>query len=453
MTNACPSLDIYWEPRLRNLRNMGLSLRDQIRGLEEAGAPVEVLQAVIIHLYRPEPAWPHSHGRPYMESEATPEERLALCSWAVEVLRRPAAVIDRFGHNLLDIFAYRVACLPRERWFLGSIHDAFEGHPAFDGATMLAAIDAGLRFDSLFQSMDLTWIRKAVQGFLEIVDPTAPLRLPPSLRCLGRFEVRGARGFTRLQGIRVLGDHGTAIIENCPDLEELELPRANRVEVQHCAGLRRIRGRVPMGGLEVTDCPQLIEANLAFPKVTLARPGIIFRDCPSLVRLKSMSRIRRVIGDLTLTDCPSLKPPLPPLVVMGRMLILNAPFLMKGFADPAIVKASDAFTQKFIKEYNHPPDPYAAMAYIGIKEAVRGIELAQSTDPSAISKAIMAHPKFDSMKGPGVWRADHQPLFKYGAFVVEGKGEKERRNKDDLVKIIGVYTGEEYLPVLKDLGY
>jgi branched-chain amino acid transport system substrate-binding protein len=65
----------------------------------------------------------------------------------------------------------------------------------------------------------------------------------------------------------------------------------------------------------------------------------------------------------------------------------------------------------------------------------------------------MAHPKFDSMKGPGVWRADHQPLFKYGAFVVEGKGEKERRNKDDLVKIIGVYTGEEYLPVLKDLGY
>ena len=155
MTNACPSLDIYWEPRLRNLRNMGLSLRDQIRGLEEAGAPVEVLQAVIIHLYRPEPAWPHSHGRPYMESEATPEERLALCSWAVEVLRRPAAVIDRFGHNLLDIFAYRVACLPRERWFLGSIHDAFEGHPAFDGATMLAAIAAGLRFDSLFQSMAL----------------------------------------------------------------------------------------------------------------------------------------------------------------------------------------------------------------------------------------------------------------------------------------------------------
>jgi branched-chain amino acid transport system substrate-binding protein len=93
------------------------------------------------------------------------------------------------------------------------------------------------------------------------------------------------------------------------------------------------------------------------------------------------------------------------------------------------------------------------MAYIGTKEAIRGIELAQSLDPKAIAKAIMANPKFESMKGPGVWRVDHQPLFKYGAFVVVGKGVKERKNKDDLVRIIGAYTGEEYLPVLKDLGY
>jgi branched-chain amino acid transport system substrate-binding protein len=126
---------------------------------------------------------------------------------------------------------------------------------------------------------------------------------------------------------------------------------------------------------------------------------------------------------------------------------------MKGFADPAIVKASNEFTSKYLKEYNHPPDPYAAMAYIGTKEAIRGIELAQSLDPKAIAKAIMANPKFESMKGPGVWRVDHQPLFKYGAFVVVGKGVKERKNKDDLVRIIGAYTGEEYLPVLKDLGY
>ena len=127
---------------------------------------------------------------------------------------------------------------------------------------------------------------------------------------------------------------------------------------------------------------------------------------------------------------------------------------MKGFEDAAIVKVAEGFTKKFMDEYKYPPDPYAAMAYIGTKEAIRGIELAQSTDPSAIAKAIMGNPKFDSMKGPGTWRVDHEPLFKYGAFVVVGKGEKERKDKKwDLVKIIGAYTGEDYLPSLKELGY
>ncbi|MCL5966545.1 MAG: ABC transporter substrate-binding protein [Deltaproteobacteria bacterium] len=127
---------------------------------------------------------------------------------------------------------------------------------------------------------------------------------------------------------------------------------------------------------------------------------------------------------------------------------------MKGFKDAALVKAADAFSRKFRKEYGYPPDPYSAMAYIGTREALRGIELAQSTDPGAVSAALMKSPRFDSMKGPGTWRADHQPLFKYGAFVVQGKGEKERKDpKWDLVKIVGMYSGEDYLPPLSSLGY
>ena len=55
--------------------------------------------------------------------------------------------------------------------------------------------------------------------------------------------------------------------------------------------------------------------------------------------------------------------------------------------------------------------------------------------------------------GRATWREDHQPLFKYGAFVVQGKGAKDRKNKWDLVKVIDAYTGTEYLPSLKDEGY
>ena len=67
------------------------------------------------------------------------------------------------------------------------------------------------------------------------------------------------------------------------------------------------------------------------------------------------------------------------------------------------------------------------MAYIGTKEALRGLAIAQSNEGMAVAKAIMANPTFESMKGQGTWRADHQPIFKYNAFVVVGKGVAERK--------------------------
>jgi branched-chain amino acid transport system substrate-binding protein len=144
----------------------------------------------------------------------------------------------------------------------------------------------------------------------------------------------------------------------------------------------------------------------------------------------------------------------PPEALEGVYSLMSWYYDMKGFPDANIVKTSDAFAKKFEKEYKYPPDPYSAMAYEGVMEAVRAMELAQSTDGKAMAKALMANPKFDSMKGQGMWRADHQPIFKYGAYVVVGKGAKERKDKKwDLVRVIGAYTGEDYLPSLSSLGY
>ncbi len=127
---------------------------------------------------------------------------------------------------------------------------------------------------------------------------------------------------------------------------------------------------------------------------------------------------------------------------------------LSGFPDKEIVAQGAAFTAKFQKAYGYPPDPYSAMAYIGTKEALRALSAAQSNDPAAVAKAVMANPTFDSMKGKGVWREDHQPAFKYNAFVVVGKSAAERKDqKWDLVKVIDAYTGEDYLPSLNMLGY
>ncbi len=126
---------------------------------------------------------------------------------------------------------------------------------------------------------------------------------------------------------------------------------------------------------------------------------------------------------------------------------------LEGFDDPEVVKAGQAFVEKYRKVYGEPPDPYAGMAYVGCKELIRGIELAQSTDPAKVAAAIMKSPRFLSMKGPGRWRIDHQPVFKYGAFVVVGKGPAQRKGKWDLVRVIGAYTGSDYLPPLATEGY
>lgn len=142
----------------------------------------------------------------------------------------------------------------------------------------------------------------------------------------------------------------------------------------------------------------------------------------------------------------------PPEALDGVYSLMSWYWDMSGFEDQKIVAKSQSFTNEFMKKYNYPPDPYSAMAYLGVKEAIRGIELSKSTNAADIAKALQKHPRFDSMKGPGEWRADHQASFKYNAFVVIGNGT-QRKNEWDLVKIIDVYTGEDYLPNLKELGY
>ncbi|MGQ9779246.1 MAG: ABC transporter substrate-binding protein [Bacillota bacterium] len=143
----------------------------------------------------------------------------------------------------------------------------------------------------------------------------------------------------------------------------------------------------------------------------------------------------------------------PPEALEGVYSLMSWYWNMSGFKDKEVVEASKEFTTKYEKRYGYPPDPYAAMAYLGTKEALRGIALAKSVDPNEIAKALEKNPKFDSMKGPGVWRIDHQPLFKYGAFVVVGKKPQERTSQWDLVQVIDAYEGDDYLPELSSLGY
>jgi len=304
-----------WQERLLALQIQGMASPEPILALEAEGASPDALTSAIARLYRPEWFLRRCIQVDGVEPDAAGDQRLGRSSWALEILEHPGAVLACWGHSILDVFAYRVANLPPERWLEGRIE------PGVDLEVLKAVTSEGFTFQTPSRALDLTWIRREVRGNLVILNPMGLVHLPHLLRCRDRFGLRGAARVTRLHGIRVKGDTGLAVIEDCPDLVDLELPRATTVEIRRCPSLRRIRGNVPSRNLRVDGCPRLQQAVLCFPKDTLSRPRVAFRNCPSLIQLESTSRARRVIGDLILVSCPSLRFPLPPLVVTGRVNI------------------------------------------------------------------------------------------------------------------------------------
>jgi ABC-type branched-subunit amino acid transport system substrate-binding protein len=127
---------------------------------------------------------------------------------------------------------------------------------------------------------------------------------------------------------------------------------------------------------------------------------------------------------------------------------------LEGFPDKDVAKSAREFTDLYRAKYKAPPDAYATIAYVAYTEMFRGIEAAKSFEPAKVSAALMANDgRFNSVKGPAKWRQDHAAAYKYAAFLVKGKGARERKNEWDLFTVIGAQGGESVLPTLKSLGY
>jgi branched-chain amino acid transport system substrate-binding protein len=88
-----------------------------------------------------------------------------------------------------------------------------------------------------------------------------------------------------------------------------------------------------------------------------------------------------------------------------------------------------------------------------MQQTLRGIELANSTDPAKVYKALLDNPEFMSVKGPASWRLDGRPSYKYAKFIADGKPAKERRDKWDVAEVVDVYMGKELCLPLKEMGY
>ena len=145
---------------------------------------------------------------------------------------------------------------------------------------------------------------------------------------------------------------------------------------------------------------------------------------------------------------------LPPEALEGVYAMHYFYYDLSGFADKEVANSAKEFTDLYRAKYKSPPDAYATIAYIAYTEMFRGFEAAKSFDPQKVSAALMANKgQFSSVKGPAKWRDDHAAEYKHAAFLVKGKGAKERKNEWDLFTVMGSVGGESVMPTLKSLGY
>ncbi len=121
--------------------------------------------------------------------------------------------------------------------------------------------------------------------------------------------------------------------------------------------------------------------------------------------------------------------------------------------DPGTVKVVEQLNTAWRAEYGAAPDVMAVYAYIGMKETLRAISIAGSTDPARMYQALMDNPQFMSVKGPAYWRVDGRPFYTYAKFIATGKGAAERADKWDWCSVFDAYSGEELALPLKDMGY
>jgi len=145
---------------------------------------------------------------------------------------------------------------------------------------------------------------------------------------------------------------------------------------------------------------------------------------------------------------------LPPEALQGVYSMHYFYYDLADFADKEVAKSAKEYTDLYRAKYNKPPDAYATIAYVAYMEMFRGFEQAKSFDPKKVSAALMANKgEFLSVKGPARWREDHSAVYKYGAFLVKGKGPGEQKNEWDLFKVEGFQGGDAIMPNLKSLGY
>jgi ABC-type branched-subunit amino acid transport system substrate-binding protein len=141
-----------------------------------------------------------------------------------------------------------------------------------------------------------------------------------------------------------------------------------------------------------------------------------------------------------------------PEAALAEMYALTYYYYNIGDYSKDLAAKGKALVDDHMKMWKEPPDAYGVLCYDASNILFQAVEKAKSVDPKKVGE-MLATSTFNTVKGAGKFREDHQLTGDYLAFMVKGKKKSEQKDKWDVFKVLGVYGGDKALPPLKSLGY
>jgi branched-chain amino acid transport system substrate-binding protein len=108
------------------------------------------------------------------------------------------------------------------------------------------------------------------------------------------------------------------------------------------------------------------------------------------------------------------------------------------------VPQAKAYVETFTKRFGEPPDGYSGYGFSGISEVARGVELAKSTDATAVARALRANPVYDHYKGKQWWRTCDNKAFQ-DLWIIKGRPAGQTKGEWGLYEVTAKVPANEEL--------
>jgi branched-chain amino acid transport system substrate-binding protein len=108
------------------------------------------------------------------------------------------------------------------------------------------------------------------------------------------------------------------------------------------------------------------------------------------------------------------------------------------------VPQAKRYVDAYMKKFNRPPDSYSGYGYSGIMEVARGVELAKSTDSTAVANALRKNKDYDHYKGKQWWRACDNKSFQ-DLWITKVRSPQQVKGEWGFFDIVGKVAANEEL--------